>query len=794
VSYEKKRQIQEMGEAFKSHPVRMQRAMTTATKMTDAKILEYALKYEALGLSVVPLVRGHKFPPKGVTWKDRQTKRATPDEIRQWWEDHRDADVGMITGRASGIDSIDLDGPYAENILEAHAGVELPESIGYTTGNGRQVLFRYHGGGLKTKARYVSDENGNGVDLKTDGGLTVLPPSIHKSGRQYTWDKIDPTEMGLDDLEDFPPDLLRCLLTKCSDSGNGAPPRDRVDAEKWLKEGIPDGRKHHDLFRYACQKISQGVAYDEVLVLTTELARRCDPHPKDGPERAARVRVDEAFEKYGKKPTEAILEAAFDGQAGCARLFREVYKGQFVFDHSAGVWYRWAGDYWELDPVGDPVAGLDTISQQFEEAAAKCTGQVVQIGERLKSVTNQIEQGKKKAEILQLKTQLKACKTQVKHLNALGYRKQVVEFAATGEGSLGIGGESWDRHPWMLPCVNGVVDLRPGDISPGRPELFLKTVCPTPFTPEAVSEIWEKTLLQIFDNDKELIGFVQRYLGMALVGAVYDHALAIFWGPGRNGKDTLLETISHVLGEMAGPIQAEMLLDQGKNRRQSGAPNAEVMALRGRRLAWTSETDEGRRLGAGSVKKLTGGGTLTGRAPYGRREVTFEPSHSLILITNAKPRIPPDDYALWKRLHLVPFTMSFVDEPKLANEKKADKFLLKRLKKETPGILNWLIRGCLEWQLQGLDPPQIVKAATEEYRTEEDILYQFITDRCVVQPHCTVPAKSLYEEFKNWCGDNGLRPMTGTLFGRKMTVNYPKKRKNQGTVYIGIGLINETTV
>ena len=75
--------------------------------------------------------------------------------------------------------------------------------------------------------------------------------------------------------------------------------KERVDPDKWFKNGIPSGRKHTDLFRYACQKISQGLGYDEVLILTTELARRCDPLPKDGPEQAALDRVNQAFQKYG---------------------------------------------------------------------------------------------------------------------------------------------------------------------------------------------------------------------------------------------------------------------------------------------------------------------------------------------------------------------------------------------------------------------------------------------------------------------------------------------------------------
>lgn len=150
----------------------------------------------------------------------------------------------------------------------------------------------------------------------------------------------------------------------------------------------------------------------------------------------------------------------------------------------------------------------------------------------------------------------------------------------------------------------------------------------------------------------------------------------------------MLEIIKEVLGSsLAGAIQSELLLNQDRIRSSSG-PSPDVMRLRGLRLVWASETQEGRKLDAGKVKLLTGGGELTARAPYGKYEITFSQSHTLFLLTNSKPHAPADDYALWKRLILIPFTMSFVENPQDVNEKKADKYLIEELKKEKEGILN----------------------------------------------------------------------------------------------------------
>jgi putative DNA primase/helicase len=180
---------------------------------------------------------------------------------------------------------------------------------------------------------------------------------------------------------------------------------------------------------------------------------------------------------------------------------------------------------------------------------------------------------------------------------------------------------------------------------------------------------------------------------------------------------------------LAGPVPAEIILEESRhNQKTGGAPTPELMALRGKRLVWASETNEGKRLNAGKAKWLTGGDTLVGRSLYGKRMVSFAPTHTIFLITNHRPKANPDDYALWGRLHIVPFDLSFVDNPDPANsqERQRDKELADKLKTEAPGILAWIVRGFDDWQKWGLDAPEKVKVATESYRQNEDTVGQFI--------------------------------------------------------------------
>jgi len=223
--------------------------------------------------------------------------------------------------------------------------------------------------------------------------------------------------------------------------------------------------------------------------------------------------------------------------------------------------------------------------------------------------------------------------------------------------------------------------------------------------------MWDKFVNEIFDGDDELISFVQRLLGYGISGLQREHVLPILWGIGRNGKDTLLEALKYVLGDLATPVAAEVLLDSGRN---PNAATPHTYSLRKRRLAWVNETNESAKLNAGQVKLLTGGGSIPARPLYGK-PITYAPRFLLMLMTNHKPGASSEDYALWERVLLIPFKLSFVDEPVKEFERKRDPQLLSKLKAEASGILAWLVRGFLSWQADGLNPPESVKIATNEY-------------------------------------------------------------------------------
>lgn len=477
-----------------------------------------------------------------------------------------------------------------------------------------------------------------------------------------------------------------------------------------------------------------------------------------------------------------VWHAATSEQDGDAWLFVQLFRDKLCFDHAASRWYLFSG-YWREARIDEPIAMLDAVIRIYEEEAQRCLWEASKKGKNSGATAQEENSESKKTRKMYL--------AKIRQLQRMHWKTAVLSRSAAGSGSLGISGDEWDSQPWWIGCPNGVLELRPYRFRDARPEDFVKTVCPTEWKRlDEPAPAWEQFLMDVFGGDADLVAYVQRLIGASLVGQVVEHVIPIFWGKGRNGKGTFFETIASVLGPLATPIRSEMLLEQ-RNMESSRGPSSDIMALRGRRIVWGSETSEDRKFHVNKVKWLTGGDTLTGREIYGRREVNFAPTHSLFIITNHRPKADPSDYALWQRIHLIPFEYSFIDDPDPENpkERKRDRLLGEKLKTESSGILAWMVRGCLEWIQSELRPPRVVLEATAEYRKDEDIIGHFIDDCCEKDPSSEVMASELYKAYRGWCEANGHKPISGTKFGIKMKLSY-KSRLCICVYYQGLRLRN----
>jgi putative DNA primase/helicase len=267
-----------------------------------------------------------------------------------------------------------------------------------------------------------------------------------------------------------------------------------------------------------------------------------------------------------------------------------------------------------------------------------------------------------------------------------------------------------------------------------------KATCPT----------WNKFLEQILP-DIEVRTFIQRAIGYALTGSVAEQLIFFFHGTGANGKSTFTDIVLAMLGDYGQQAAPDLLMAT-----KDMHPTA-VADLLGARFVVSSEIEQGRRLNEALVKQLTGGDAI--KARFMRMDFfQFTPTHKLFLHANHRPVIKGTDHAIWRRMRLVPFTVTIPDD-------QQDKHLVDRLRRELPGILKWAIRGCLDWQRDGLTRPAAVMQATSDYRADMDLLGAFIDEMCVIGDEMRASANDLFRSYSNWCDANGEHAGTQKAFG-----------------------------
>jgi putative DNA primase/helicase len=347
-----------------------------------------------------------------------------------------------------------------------------------------------------------------------------------------------------------------------------------------------------------------------------------------------------------------------------------------------------------------------------------------------------------------------------------------------------------DAHRWLLNCANGTVDLTTGRLREPRREDLITKLCPTSYEPKATCPTWERVLSAVFGGNDALVDFVRRLLGHCLTGDVGEQVLPIWWGHGSNGKTTILNAVMEALGEdYAIKAAADLLMARKKDNHPT-----QLARLFGRRLVACVESEQDGRLDEALVKELTGSDPITARR---MREDPwqFNPTHKLILCTNHKPKVRGTDRGIWRRQCLVPFTVSFWDPDKGEDgpaELRADKALPGRLREEYPGILAWMVRGCLEWRRDGMQTPDEVLKATEAYRGEQDLVGTFLAERCVTGGKDKCRAGVLYTAFQEWAKAGGEDKVPGRrTFGDVLVEKGFDKSKSNGIWYLGIALGKE---
>lgn len=336
-----------------------------------------------------------------------------------------------------------------------------------------------------------------------------------------------------------------------------------------------------------------------------------------------------------------------------------------------------------------------------------------------------------------------------------------------------------DRFKTVLNTPGGVIDLRSGGISPHDPMTYLTKMTAVEYSENADCPRWLAFLDDIFRGDKDLIRYVQKAVGYSLTGSTTEQCAFFLYGTGRNGKSTFIDIIRDIFGDYAANIQPETIMVRSN---QSTAINSDIARLKGARLVTSVEPNEGVRINEGLLKQLTGDDTVTARKLYGD-EFEFKPEFKLWMATNHKPVIRGTDTGIWRRIHMIPFTVQIPEE-------KIDRRLKYKLSAELTGIFRWAVEGCLLWQKEGLKMPRAVLEEVREYRREMDVISAFVEDKCTVGKGLSVKSSQLFAAYLNWAEQNNEYRMSSTKFGMELAKRFEKVRTRGGIYFNGLSLDN----
>lgn len=426
-------------------------------------------------------------------------------------------------------------------------------------------------------------------------------------------------------------------------------------------------------------------------------------------------------------------------------------------------WHAWTGTHWRL-------------GEEFAYRKAQRLSRLIldEVAAAAWEAANTEDAGKRK-ELMNISESLTAWAKKSES------RDRVYSAMALAKPMLAIEHTELDQDHWLLNCTNGTLNLRTGTLRPPRRADFITRCIPVAYDPEATCPTWLKFLDRIFAGAADVIHFVQKALGYSLTADTSEQCVFFLWGSGQNGKSTLLSIVQVMMGAYAQQAAPDLLVVSKHERHTT-----DIAELRGARLVASIETGDGRRLNEPLIKQMSGEDRMKGH--FMRQDnIEFDPTHKVFLATNHKPRIRGTDYAIWRRIRLIPFTVTIPPEER-------DPKLVEKLKAELPGILTWCVQGCLAWQQEGLEPPKEVTEATDQYKAESDVLAAFLADYCVIDRNAKVPKSELYETYKEWCTRTGEYAETQRRFSERMQEHGFQEYKTTGGLrtWQGVGLNGES--
>lgn len=758
--------------------------------------VDAALAYAAANWFVLPVRYGSKNPGSVVGGKWQELSTRDPEQIRAWWTD-TNYGIALHVGKSGGI-VVDLDNPEKMPDVLQRAIDELhPPYQSTRRGDTGRGHFLFDAGGVDYTNSIGQLPPGFG-DIRGKNGVILVSPSVHEKhaeGGFYHWNVTGPvpkvpqyvaellTEAG-ETAEQLSNKEADTFITTYDNEGTHPHYLDKVLRK--FEERLETGDSRHEVLKktlpWALREAVAGF-YSAAEVYTQMRERFITACMSDkmgsGAIRGERESGEEFDKLFKWAAAQSLLQDPEETRN--ALLSKMVIPGPKQVTEDDERWLdvvdyepdpkRWL-HFDMLNDTGNAMRLADLLADRirYVEGAGwhVWNGKVwLSDGEKFPNVHEMIRRANQK--LLEDRDAIRVNGGEVpsaieKHihysLSSAGLKNCALELSKTYR--LRWTADQVDAHPDLLTVRNGVVDLRTGELRPHDPMLGLTKILDVDYDETAEAPRWELFMKEIFPNHGELVDFMQRLIGYGVTGHVSEHAMAIFYGRGRNGKSVFLNTLDYVFSAVSSTA------DWTTFERQKGAAGgtrSDLVRLRGARLVHVSEGNAGSLIDEAKLKQVVAGDPLTVRGLY-QSEITFDPSFLLMMATNAKPDFQGADDGLWERVKLIPFEAYFGPDQR-------DPGLTDKLRSEAQGILAWAVRGAMEWYQKGLQEPDVVKQATREYRDTSDSLFGFLGEESVfvVDSDGRVESSKLYEKYKQWADHEGLvgkDVWTLTRLGREM--------------------------
>jgi P4 family phage/plasmid primase-like protien len=719
------------------------------------------------GIGVFPCRLDNKAPLTSNGFKDASTD---PEQIRAWWTQWPDALVGVPTGVASGIDALDVDPRHCgDKWLREHC-TKLPDTrIHKTRGGGWHLLFKAHPD-LRNSAGRIAE----GVDVRATGGYIVWWPAEREHGIS-DWPEwlIEKAKKPKDPEAATSSAGLQSNLLDVA-AALAAIPNDakehQASWDDWNKVAMAlhaatggselgyglflDWSSKHPTFNEAktrekwnqltrCppEEIGAGTIF--------YIAKQVNPNWQIPSRRKPEAQHEFTDNKGAPPPPPDVTEMDFEAESDdrispaysqdyIALQFTHQHGDRLQYVHKWGQWLLWDGRKWEVDETHRAFGLMRILCRDIARSANGTSDPSKQ-----------------------------ALASRSTARNALELAGADRTHAATVD--------QWDEDPWLLNTPAGIVDLRTGRLSPHDPQQFMTKI--TAVAPGGGCPMWLAFLDAITGGDKDFQGFLQRLFGHCLTGDTSEHIFPYGFGKGRNGKSVMLDTVASIMADYATAAPPDTFTLSHNEKHPT-----EMARLRGARLVTGSETEEGKKWNVTRIKQLTGASSNTKIPARLMRQDFFEfvPQCKIFNIGNTKPRLGRVDQAIRDRFLSIPFTVYFPPE-------KQDKHLADKLKAEWSGILAWMIEGCLEWQKNGLNPPEIILNASRDYLDTEDRIGCWINEQCEVGPDKGESSSRLYSAFRQWALGGGEAVMSQKAFSGELSDRgFDTKHTKAGNVVVGI--------